>query len=564
MATAAVTPTVSLTSPDRTLALVPPQPGAGKAGTGKLKRQLGLFGLLAISLGSMLGSKWLLVPGMAAGSAGPAALLSWLLAGAMLVLIALMYAELGAAYPLSFLSFGPVAGFAAGWVSWLQAATIAPIEVEVALQLLAPKWPGIWDPATHLLTGKGTGFAILFVVFFTLLNLAGARWTSGLNQLCTYWKVLVPLTVVGALAASSFHTANFQPLSSDFPFGFQGIFQAVPGGAVFALLGFEQATQFAGEARDPEGDIPRAVVISLVVGVIVYLCLQAAFIGVLGPGGIAGVAAGHSVVGLAAYGPYAVTAGALGLGWVAVLIYADAVVSPAGQGMLYLSATSRVTYSMGKAATLPKVFERVDRRGAPWFSVLLASAFGVVVLLPLRSWQDLLELIAGATAFMYAFAPVSLAALRRSDPDRARPFQLALPEVFAPLAFVAANLIIYWTGWPALWRVEAGTGIGMLVLAITHVTTTKASRPRLQLRASAWVVPWLGGLLVLDGIGPAYVRSVRHVVPFWWDLLAVALFSLGIFYLAQLLALPARDVAANIAAAGAGPPDEDISEGVGQ
>ena len=103
---------------------------------GELKRDVGLRGLTMISLGSIIGSGWLLGALGAAQSAGPASLLSWILAGAILGILALVHAELGSTYPLSggtarfpFLGFGALGGFTGGWMAWIQAVTIAPIEV---------------------------------------------------------------------------------------------------------------------------------------------------------------------------------------------------------------------------------------------------------------------------------------------------------------------------------------------------------------------------------------------------------------------------------------------------
>src|SRR5213595_837620 len=105
-----------------------------------LRRSVGFYGLMFVSLGSIIGSGWLLGALNAAQVAGPASILSWILAAAMLALLALTYAELGAAYPVAgggarvpYYSHGPVAGFMAGWASWLQAVFIAPIEVLAAI-----------------------------------------------------------------------------------------------------------------------------------------------------------------------------------------------------------------------------------------------------------------------------------------------------------------------------------------------------------------------------------------------------------------------------------------------
>src|SRR5882724_7341438 len=107
---------------------------------GKLKRSVGFYGLMFISLGSIIGSGWLLGAFNAAQKAGPASILSWLIAAAMLSLLALTYAELGSAYPVAggggrfpYYTHGPIAGFTAGWAAWLQAVFVAPIEVIAAI-----------------------------------------------------------------------------------------------------------------------------------------------------------------------------------------------------------------------------------------------------------------------------------------------------------------------------------------------------------------------------------------------------------------------------------------------
>ncbi|HTT92938.1 MAG TPA: APC family permease [Acidimicrobiales bacterium] len=540
-----------------------------------LGRRVGPFALTAFSVGSVIGAMWLVAGPLATRLAGAASLVSWAVAAFMLVFIALVYGELSATYPVSggtarysFLCFGPLAGFAAGWASWLQAVTIGPIETEIAISYLEPQWSGLVN-SSGLLTEKGVGVAIAFMVFFTLLNLAGIRFLAGLNHLAVYWKIAVPLIAVAALAATSFHTTNFYSAGGFSPFGVEGILKAIPiSGLVLALFGFEQAVQVGGEARQPREHLPTAVISSLLIAAVVYLLLQAAYIGALDPDRLTNAASwvnplsGASGVAVA-YGPFARLATSLGVGWVATLIYIDAVVSPAGKATLYVSSTSRITYSMSRTGTSPRVFERLDGRGTPWFSIVLAAVVGVVIFLPFSGWSRLIDFLAAATAFMYAFAPVSLAALRRSDPDRYRPYKVPAADVLAPVAFVFANLIIYWTGWPTVWRVSAGIAIGALLFLLAYLFTASAHRQPLKLRSAAWVLPWLIGIMVLDALGPAYVSGAHHVIPFWWDLGIVAVFSLAVFYLSQWLALPSGAVAANIAEAHMPTSEEDIDFGAG-
>src|SRR4051812_41718471 len=107
---------------------------------GRLKRSVGFYGLMMVSLGSIIGSGWLLGALNAAERAGPASVLSWMLAAGMLSLLALVYAELGATYPVAggaarfpYYSHGSVAGFTAGWASWLQAGFISAPGILAAL-----------------------------------------------------------------------------------------------------------------------------------------------------------------------------------------------------------------------------------------------------------------------------------------------------------------------------------------------------------------------------------------------------------------------------------------------
>src|SRR5689334_25421708 len=145
-----------------------------------------------ISLGSIIGSGWLLGALTAAKAAGGASLISWLLAGVIIILLALVHAELGAAYPLAGgtarfprLAFGTLAGFTAGWVAWLQAVTIAPIEVEAALSYLdhieAVNSNVQILHVSGTLTPVGIAIASVFMLLFTIINIIGVKLLAETN-----------------------------------------------------------------------------------------------------------------------------------------------------------------------------------------------------------------------------------------------------------------------------------------------------------------------------------------------------------------------------------------------
>ena len=115
-----------------------------------------------------------------------------------------------------------------------------------------------------------------------------------------------------------------------------------PLGVIFALEGFEQAAQLAGEARNPKRDAPIAVVGSMLLGAAIYLLLQVCFTGALSPANLAHGWAnpfGHA----GTFGPYYTLASSIGLGWLGTILIIDAVISPGGTGLVYVSTASRLS-----------------------------------------------------------------------------------------------------------------------------------------------------------------------------------------------------------------------------
>lgn len=515
-----------------------------------LKRSVGFYGLTFISLGSIIGSGWLLGADKAAAKAGPASLLSWILAAAILAVLALIHAELGTAYPVAggtarfpAFAFGKMTGFMAGWSGWLQAVALAPIEVEASLQYLNNiSWVGKIGlvHADNTLTGYGLIAATILMLLFTFINIIGVKLLADSNTITVIWKTAIPVLTVVVLISLRFHPGNFSTGGGFAPNGAKGVFSALPAGVVFALQGFEQAIQLGGEARDPQKDMSRAILTAMFIGAAVYILLEVAFIGSLNPADIA--KNWNNPIAKGAFGPYATLASGVGATWLAYLLYADAFVSPAGTGLLYLGTTSRLSYAMGHAGDIPKSLGKISLRGVPLWSILLAFVIGELAFLPFPSWQSLVGLVTSATAIMYGFAPVSLATLRRNDPNRNRPYRLKGAAFLAPIGFCAANLVIYWGGFDTTWKIEVGLAIGLIIFVLTRATNT--DRPNLNFRNSLWVWPWLIGTVIIGWLGRydsnggdtvATGAGQRFVLPFWIDLLVVVVFNLVIFYYAVSL-----------------------------
>jgi amino acid transporter len=516
-----------------------------------LRREIGFIGLLWASGGSIIGSGWLFGAQGALSTAGPAAVISWVIGAMAILLLALVHAELGGMYPVAggtarfpHYAFGGAVGASFGWFSWLQAATVAPIEVMAVIQYgqhysFADHWMKLSN-GQHVLTATGVVAAIVLMALFTAINFLGVRRLAHTNSAATWWKMAVPLLAIVALAVTQFHTSNFTAANGFSPYGAKGVLAAVStSGIIFALLGFEQADQLAGESANPKRDIPRAVIGAVTLGAGIYILLQIVFLAALPAAQIKGTwaSAGYTTFS----GPFANLATLLGLGWLATILYIDAAISPGGTGLIYTTATSRVSYGLSRNGYVPTVYERTDRRGIPWFGLLTAFVIGCVCFLPFPSWKSLVGLITSASVLMYAGAPLALGTFRSRLPHADRPYRAPAAPVLAPLAFAVANLLILWSGWTTDYKLGIAILIGYAILAANRIFKLNPTTPLLDLRAASWLPVYLIGMgliVYLSDFGPLK----NPWFPLWWDMLVVAVFSLAIYFWAMRVALPAEKI----------------------
>jgi amino acid transporter len=221
---------------------------------------------------------------------------------------------------------------------------------------------------------------------------------------------------------------------------------------------------------------------------------------------------------------------------VGTVLLIDAVISPAGTGLVYVGTSARLSYALGEEEVLPDKLTQVNRTGVPLYSILLAFVVGEIAFLPFPSWSSLVGLVTSATAIIYAFAPVSVAALHERDPDRPRPYRLPYPRLLNPVGFVAANLIIYWGGFEATWKLLTGIFIGRVLFEIALRRSDTLRRTDIDWRAAGWIWPWLIGMTILGLLG-RYGKGAHKALPEWIDLEAVVVFSLIVFYYAVSLAM---------------------------
>jgi len=557
-----------------------------------LRREVGLLGATWSSATSIIGSGWLFAALGAAAAAGAAAIYGWLIGAVCVIILALIHAELGGMFPVAggtarfpHLAFGSVAGTSFGFFSWLQAVTVAPIEVYAVLQYGSYYWNNSGNPTAQwsnlFAGGRATdlGFvmAIVLMALFTIVNFLAVKWLARVSNYIMWWKLAVPVLAIIVLLFY-FHTSNFTAgvagsgdgTGGFMPFGIKAVFGAIPGaGIVFSYLGFEQADQLAGEVKDPQRNLPKAILIATAIGALVYIMAQLVFIGATptdllhnGFTGIAGLAkgTGHLASDASAVTtyPFAAIAGLAGLAWLATILHLDAFISPAGTGIIYQTSTSRIGYGLARNRYYPRWLQWTDSRGVPWISLIASFVFGIVFLLPFPSWQSLVGLVTGASVLMYAGAPLSLSAFRSQVPDQPRPYRVRGAVWFSPLAFIVANMIIYWSGFPVIWKLGICIVIGYVIigaLRLLHVAGVvkvyDGDPPPLDWKSAQWLPFYLIGMGIISWLGqypdaavtsPGAPPINTDTIPFGWDMLIVAAFSLVIFYWAQWAKLPKAEM----------------------
>jgi amino acid transporter len=510
-----------------------------------LKRELGLIGATWASETSIIGSGWLFTPLIAAVAVGGASILAWVIAGVVIVVLALCHAELGAMYPVSggtarfpHFAFGSVAGIGFGFFAYMQAVTIAPVECFAFMSYASYFWPSLYNHTTGNVTHTGFVFTIVLMAVFVAVNFLAMRVFARVNNVITWWKVAIPVLTILVLLFNGMHASNFTA-GGFMPGGAHGLFTAIAAsGIIFSYSGFEQCDQLAGEIKNPGRNLPLAIIISVLIGTVIYTLLEVVFIGAMPPALLTHGWTSFSNAAVSA-GPFAAVSALVGLGWLATVLRIDAFVSPSGTGLIYTTGTSRISYGLARNRYAPQIFGRVSKNGIPWVGLIGAFLFGLVFLLPFPSWHSLVNLIVGASVLMYAGAPLALGAFRGQVPEASRPYRLPWAQVLAPASFIIAGLLIYWSGFLTVWKLGIVLLIGYVLIGISMAFDPQ--RPPLDWKNAVWLPVWLLGLGVISWQGQYGPGNTGHI-GFWWDILAVAGFCLVIYYWAMWTKLSRQEM----------------------
>ncbi|MFG2140003.1 APC family permease [Streptomyces sp. NPDC048650] len=496
----------------------------------RLRRELGFWGLTGIGFSNIVGSGWLFAAMYAAQTAGPASLLSWIGAGLLCTLVALVMIELGASrpegggtvrWPLQ--ASGQLVGTVVGWSVLLSVGGTAA-EISAIMQYVAHYLPALYNG--HSLTASGLAFAAGLSVLLTALNWYAVRLFARLNNLISVFKIVVPVLTVIALIASGWHSGRLTDHGGFAPYGYVACLTALAGGGiVYSVNGFQAPLDFSGETRNPRRTLPAAVLTGIGLAVVMYLALQVAFLFSV-PDGLLG----SGWKGVSFDSPFGQLALILNLHWLSSLLYADAVLSPGGSAYVGVAIDARHTYALAKNGTIPRYFMKVNERfGIPRRALAVNLVVILVFLLPFGGWQDIVSVMGDMYLLVYAASAVAVAVFRAEPGGRMAGWVPGLRYI-APISFVVSTEFVYWSGWGDL-RLALPLVLGGLLIFLAMRRRGAHEGPArplaAELRTGAWLVVYLVVLTVLSWQG-TFEGAGRLPAPY--DSLTVAAVALAVFF----------------------------------
>ncbi|MGH9917898.1 MAG: APC family permease, partial [Nitrososphaerales archaeon] len=410
---------------------------------------------------------------------------------------------------------------------YLSAVIVPPVEAVAIVTYASAYAPALTK--NGILTEEGYLVSILILLLTFALNSFGVKLFARFNTAVTWWKLVIP-TITAFVALLYFYPPNFSSFGGFTPRGVAPIFSAVgTAGIIFAYTGFRAAMDYSGEARNPRKDVPRAMVLSVLITVVLYTTLEAAFVGgIINRWGSSGLPPGDwgdlATVGAYASAPFYHLLSILGIAVLASILLLDSIISPFGTVGVYVGSSARDLYALAEGEQIGGKVSEVNRKyGVPRAALLVSLAAGVVFIFVFPNWGELATFGTASTVFTYLAGPTSLLVLRKHAPELKRSFRVPLAKVVAPVAFIMSSLIVYWTTWPYTGYSVAAFMLGLVVLMLSR---RRAENHKGDAGRGLWIVVYSVIIAIISYLGSYGI----DIIKFPFDFGAVVLSALACFY----------------------------------
>jgi basic amino acid/polyamine antiporter, APA family len=434
-----------------------------------LTRTLGAFQLTMLGVGAIIGTGIFVLTAEAAQKAGPAMMISFIIAGFVCAVAALCYAEMasmvpvsGSAYTYSYAVMGELLAWMVGWALVLEYA-VAAGAVSVGWSGyfvgLLKEFAGLEIPKA-LVLGPIDGGIINLPAFFiallvTWLLVVGTKESAFVNSILVAVKIAA-LTVFVVLAVPVMNSQNFEPFA---PLGFGGV-SAAAASIFFAYVGFDAVSTAAEETKDPQRNMPIGLIGSLAICTVFYILVAAGVIGSVGAQPLLdsagnGIAAGSKelTAACAAQTKEVVVCSKEALAWtlreigwkqIGNLVGLAAGLALPSVVLMMMFGQTRIFFVMARDGLLPESFSKVHPKyGTPHVVTIITGIFVAffAALFPVGALADISN---SGTLFAFAMVAIAVFVLRKTDPNRSRPFKTPAVAIVAPLA-VAGCLYLFFS-----------------------------------------------------------------------------------------------------------------------
>jgi len=400
-----------------------------------LKRNVGVFGAASIGIANIIGAGIFVLSGVAAGLAGPSAILSFLIAGFVALLTAFSSSELssfitdtGASYSYTKRAFGRFWSFLVGWFFYFD-QIVGAAAVSVGFAAYFSVLFGLQGTTTLILTALGMPLVML------ILNLIGIRQVSGVASAMVLIKIFAIILVI--FLGMFFITNHFDPKHYT-PFFANGLGGTFNGAAIifFAFAGFNTVSMLSEEVRNPEKTIPKALMLAFAVTFVLYVGIAFVEIGVLDWHKLGSVAS-----------PLSTLASTLSNNQVIIdFVSFSALIATGSVVLSSVTSGSRGSFAMSRDNLFPKFFTRVHKKfGTPYLSIIIC---GIVISVLAGVFSNSIDIIASifnfGTLFTYLFIHLSVIKLRRKEPEMTRPFKVPLYPAFPIIGAASCIALMYY------------------------------------------------------------------------------------------------------------------------
>jgi APA family basic amino acid/polyamine antiporter len=402
-----------------------------------LKKAVGASQLTAMGVGAIIGTGIFVVIGEGADIAGPAVILSFVLAAVACSFSALSYAELassipvsGSAYTYTYATLGEVVAWIIGWDLILEyGVSVAAIAVGWGgnLNAFLDSAFGVALPDAIAKSPEDGGIfnlpAVFVVLAITLLLCRGVTESARVNFVMVVIKLAVLLFFI-VVAFANFGTGNFQPFA---PEGVDGV-TAAAAVIFFAYIGFDAVSTGSEEARKPGRDLPIAIIGSLLICTFFYVLTAVGALGIASPDQMAG-----SDAPLAA----ALEEGA-GISWAAAILALGAVVAITSVVLVIMYGQTRIFFAMCRDGLLPQRLAKVNQRyGTPARLTIILGVL-IAILAALVPLSEIVKLVNIGTLFAFVLVNIGVIILRRTRPEMPRPYRVPWSPVLPVLGVAFA------------------------------------------------------------------------------------------------------------------------------